>query len=189
MKSYSIISMDNVIKKSKPVIEIKEVTSKEIEVYKKLILKGLVEDEDCFRIAPEDEYEAPFPTNDQSDSFTIGAFKQNKLIGTASFKREGSNRLKLRHKGLLFKIYVDQEFRQKGIASSLIQEVINRAMLLRGIEQINLTVIPTNKYAKKLYEKFGFETFASEKKAVKWKGKYFDEDQMKLLIKKEDETI
>ena len=54
--------------------------------------------------------------------------------------------------------------------------------MIGDIEQINLTVIPTNNYAKSLYEKFGFEAFASEKKAVKWNGKYFDEDQMKLFL-------
>lgn len=164
-------------------LEIKEVTSEKIDIYKKLITKGLIEDEDCFRIAPEDERLETFPTNNKPDNFTIGAFIHHKLIGVASFKREGNNRVKLQHKGLLFKIYVHSEYRKNGIASNLIQEVINRVKIIGDIEQINLTVIPTNTYAKKLYEKFGFETFASEKKAVKWKERYYDEDQMKLFLK------
>ena len=167
-------------------IEIKEITSEIIDQYKKLISKGLIEDESCFRIAPEDEQLEAFPTQDKADSFTLGAFESNQLIGVASFKREGANRLKLRHKGLLFKIYVDSAHRQRGIASDLIQAVIHRVRQIEDIEQINLTVIPTNKHAKKLYEKFGFETYAQEKKAVKWKGKYFDEDQMKLFIDRQE---
>ena len=163
-------------------VEIKEITSEKIALYKNLITKGLIEDESCFRITPEDENLEAFPTNDKPDSFTIGAFKSNKLIGVASFKRDGANRLKLKHKGLLFKIYVNSDYRQNGIASKLIKTVINRVKQIEDIEQINLTVIPTNRHAKELYGKFGFETFASEKKAVKWKGNYFDEDQMKLFI-------
>jgi len=163
-------------------IEIKEINSKNISAYKQLIRRGLINDEECFRIAPEDEDMEAFPTNDKVDSFTLGAFKDHELVGVASFKRKGTNRLKLKHKGLLFKIFVNGENRQRGIAGRLIQEVINRAVTIEGIEQINLTVIPNNKFAKKLYEKFGFETFASEKRAVKWKGKYFDEDQMKLFL-------
>ena len=165
-------------------IEIKEVFSSQIDIYKRLILKGLLEDEDCFRISPKDEGMEEFPTSNLSDSFTIGAFHDNELIGVASFKREGEKREKLRHKGILFKIFVASNFRKQGIAGRLIGEVINRVRLIEGIEQINLTVIPTNQHAKKLYEKFGFKTYAHEEKAVKWKGKYFDEDQMKLMLKK-----
>ena len=163
-------------------IKIREIESRQLDSYKKLILKGLVEDEDCFRIAPKDELLETFPTSGKADSFTIGAYDNNELIGAASFKREGENRIKLKHKGVLFKIYVDAKYRQRGIASKLIREVIDRVKLIEDIEQIILTVIPTNTYAKELYHKFGFRTFASEEKAVKWKGKYFSEDQMKLML-------
>lgn len=163
-------------------IRIEEVTIDQYEIHQKLILKGLVEDEECFRITPEDALLEPFPTTDQPDSFTMGAFDKDSLIGIASFKRDGLIRKKLRHKGILFKIYVHSEYRQKGIAKKLIREVINRVSLIKDIEQINLTVIPTNKHAKAIYENFGFKTYASEEKAIKWNGKYFSEDQMKLIL-------
>ncbi|MDW3194989.1 MAG: GNAT family N-acetyltransferase [Cytophagales bacterium] len=166
-------------------LEITELTSQQINAYKELILEGLAVDADCFRITPEDEVSAPFPTTGKVDSFTLGAYDKTKLIGVASFKRDGEDRMKLRHKGILFKIYVDAEYRQRGIAKRLIQEVISRARKIDDLEQINLTVIPTNKHAKKLYENFGFETYASEQKAIKWEGKYFNEDQMKLLLNSE----
>ena len=164
-------------------VTITELTHDHTDVYKKLILKGLTVDADCFRITPEDEATAPFPTTGQMDSFTLGAYINNELVGVASFKRDGEIRRKLRHKGILFKIYVDAEHRQKGIAKQLIEEIISRSKKIENIEQINLTVIPTNKHAKRLYEKFGFKTFASEEKAIKWEGQYFNEDQMKLILK------
>ena len=165
-------------------IEIEELTDRHAEIYKQLITKGLIEDENCFRIAPEDERREAFPTTNKPDSFTLGAFHSDQLIGVASFKRNGDNRVKLRHKGTLFKILVDSAYRQRGIAKQLIQEVINRVSSIQDIEQINLTVIPTNEHAKRLYENFGFNTFATEEKAVKWKKQYFNEDQMKLILTK-----
>lgn len=105
------------------------------------------------------------------------------MIGVVSFKREGENRIRLRHKGILFKLYVDTKYRQIGIAKKLIREVINRAKQVKDIEQINLTVIPTNDHAKVIYEKFGFKTYALEEKAIKWEGRYFNEDQMKLILR------
>ena len=114
----------------------------------------------------------------------MGAFDKNRLVGVASFKRDGSIRTKLRHKGILFKIYVAPEYRKKGIAKKMIEMIIERVTLIPDIEQINLTVIPTNKYAKAIYEEFGFKTFAFEEKAIKWKGKYFNEEQMKLILQK-----
>lgn len=164
-------------------IKIKEIASTQINPYKKLILKGLVEDEECFRITPADEKLEPFPTTNQPDSFTLGAFDKHELVGVASFMRDGKNRKKLKHKGVLFKIYVDPKYRQKGIAKRLIQKIIDRVNLIKDIEQINLTVIPTNKHAKTIYEEFGFKTYASEENAIKWKEKYFNEDQMKLKLK------
>lgn len=164
-------------------IELKEILESDHTIYKTLILRGLNEDQSCFRIAPEDELSEPFPTNEEQDSFTLGAFDEEQLIGVVSFIRDGQNRRKLRHKGILFRLYVDPNFRGKGVAKLLIEAVIDRVKLIENIEQINLTVIPTNKQAKAIYEKFGFQTFASEEKAIKWEGQYFSEDQMKLLLK------
>ncbi|RNC84364.1 MAG: GNAT family N-acetyltransferase [Balneola sp.] len=164
--------------------EIKEVLSSELKAYKILVRKGFVEAEDSFRITPEDDKPEGFPTKNTKDSFTIGAYDGDQLIGVASFRREGENRRKLRHKGLLFRIYVDPNYRKQGLAGQMIQEIIDRVKLLEDIEQINLTVIPTNAHAKKLYEKFGFVTYGSEKKAIKWKSRYFDEDQMQLMLRR-----
>jgi ribosomal protein S18 acetylase RimI-like enzyme len=60
--------------------------------------------------------------------------------------------------------------------------LIEKVKQLSTIEQIKLTVISNNANAKKLYEKFGFKTFSSEEHAIKWKGKYFTEDQMALRL-------
>jgi ribosomal protein S18 acetylase RimI-like enzyme len=80
-------------------------------------------------------------------------------------------------------MYVSKDFRGQGIAKKLIETLIERVRQISDIEQINLTVIANNDNAKNLYEKFGFVTFGSESNAIKWKGKYFTEDQMTLKLK------
>jgi ribosomal protein S18 acetylase RimI-like enzyme len=163
-------------------MEIKEIQSRDLQEYRKFLLKGLIEDEANFRISPDDEKNAPFPTMDMADSFTLGAFEDHHLAGIVSFQREGKEREKLRHKGLLFRMYVDPQFRGKGIAQLLIKTVVERVERSGDIEQINLTVVSDNPVAKKLYEKFGFTSFALEKNALKWKGHYYTEEQMVLFL-------
>jgi len=55
-----------------------------------------------FRITPTDDLNAPFPTKDTEDSFTLGAFVGSELARIVSFERDGKDREKLRHKGILF---------------------------------------------------------------------------------------
>ncbi|MBO0934477.1 GNAT family N-acetyltransferase [Fibrella aquatilis] len=156
-------------------------TTTDLPAYRALLLPGLVADADSFRIAPPDEENASFPTRGEPDSFTLGAYLGEQLAGVVSFQREGQDRVKLRHKGLLFRMYVAPECRGRGIAGLLIQGLIDRARNLGDIEQINLTVVHTNP-AKRLYERFGFQSFSLEKRAIKWQGNYVDEETMVLFL-------
>lgn len=162
---------------------IQEIKSDEVSYYKEFLRTGLLEDEDNFRLTLNDDLEAPFPTKGNEDSFTLGAYINNELAGVVSFERDGLNREKLRHKGILFRMYVSKRFRGQGIAKNLIEAVIEQAKTLQGIEQINLTVIKNNETAKALYSKVGFKTFGSEENAIKWKGRYFREEQMVLRLR------
>lgn len=154
--------------------------------YKNFFLQGLREHEDSFRISPDDEFQAEFPTQNARDSFTLGAISgdgDKTLLGVVSFEREGAAREKLRHKGLLFRMYVDERASGQGIGKQLLRAVIARAESLGDIEQINLTVVGSNKRAKALYDLFGFEIFSIEINSIKYKGKYFDEETMVLFLK------
>ncbi|RYY33447.1 MAG: GNAT family N-acetyltransferase [Sphingobacteriaceae bacterium] len=163
-------------------ITIKEIPAEEIKTYKAFFSKALTDDEDNFRLSPDDDNDAPFPTRGAADSFTIGVYVNETLAGVASFEREGNTREKLRHKGLLFRMYILPDYRGKGLAKKLISDIVHRAMQLGNIEQINLTVIANNIKAIKLYEQFGFRTFSSEERAIKWKGKYFTENRLALKL-------
>ena len=162
---------------------IKELDSSDEYAYKKFISKGLVDNEDSFRISLSDEAHEGFPTQGTPNSFTLGAFSDlNELMGVVSFKQEVENRTKLIHKGLLFKMYVADEYSGQGIANALINDLIDRVRASTDFEQINLTVVASNERAKHLYQKFGFQMFGVEKNAVKTKDGYFDEALMKLVL-------
>ena len=161
-------------------VEIKEIFSSQIEQYKTFLTDG--SNEETLLITPGENLNAPFPTKDRNDSFTLGAYVNNVLAGVASFTRDGEDREKLRHKGILFTMYVAKEFRGYGIAGRLLEEIIKRVKNIPDIEQINLIVLTDNLRAKQLYEKFGFEKYGTEQHSIKWKGKYFSEDQMVLQL-------
>ena len=151
--------------------------------YRAFFLTGLRQHRDCFRISPDDEAAEPFPTQGKSDSFTLGLLTDaDKLAGVVSFQREGQTREKIRHKGLLFRMYVSAEHSGQGLGRWLLAETIRRVREQTDIEQINLTVIATNAPAKRQYEKLGFRAFALERNAIKDGGTYYDEAQMVLFL-------
>ena len=164
-------------------IEIKEILSADIELYKTFLAAALQIDKENLLITDQDNKESTFPTKDRNDSFTLGAFVENILAGIVSFTRDGGDREKLRHKGLISTMYVSKEFRGYGIEKRLLEEIIKKVKNVPDIEQINLIVISDNLNAKKLYEKFGFSKFGTELNSIKWEGKYFSEDLMVLRLK------
>lgn len=165
-------------------MEIIELTTENNFGYKDFFRQGLQEYADFFRISVQDELKESFPTKNTLDSFTLGAITdQEKLIGVVSFQREGENREKLRHKGLLFRMYVSAEASGQGVGKKLIETLLQKVKILPDIEQINLTVVANNEKAKALYTKFGFKSFALEENAIKYQNQYFAEEQMVLKLK------
>ena len=61
-------------------------------------------------------------------------------------------------------------------------ELIHRAQDCDGLEQLNLTVVSTNVFAKRLYKSLGFEVYGTERHALKYMGHYYDEELMVLSI-------
>jgi len=64
---------------------------------------------------------------------------------------------------LLSKLYVSKDFRKKGVAHSLLDEVNALCRMSYGLNKIRLTVNKQNTDAIAAYEKIGFETVDSIK--------------------------
>jgi ribosomal protein S18 acetylase RimI-like enzyme len=111
-------------------------------------------------------------------NFTLGAFEDGKLVGTATFVRETD--LKAHHKGRIYGVYVSSTQRRTGIGRALIDALVERAKRDSSLEQILLAVATVQSAARQLYRDCGFEVYGTEPNALKVGTRYIDEDHMIL---------
>jgi ribosomal protein S18 acetylase RimI-like enzyme len=108
----------------------------------------------------------------------FGAFINYKLIGVAGFFIYGPQKLK--HRGMLFTLYVRQENRGQGIADQLLETVIQHART--RVLQLLCTANAENASALKLYKKHGFQIFRTEPRATKVGDAFHDVHLMVLKL-------
>jgi ribosomal protein S18 acetylase RimI-like enzyme len=118
-----------------------------------------------------------------ADGAVQGAFDGGRLVGVGGLKRE--TRLKEKHKGIIWGLYVDPEFRNRGVAREIMQRLVEQARAMTDLVFVKLTVLASNEPAKRLYEKLDFIKFGCEPKALLIEGKLFDEDYMLLALEPE----
>ena len=114
------------------------------------------------------------------DDVTFGAFDGETLVGIAGFRR--GEEVKKRHKGVIWGMYVPREMRGKGIGKALLEAAIAHAKTLPQLEQINLSVVLTSREARHLFISLGFETYGLERRALKLRDRYFDQELMTLRL-------
>ena len=167
-------------------MNIRVLDESDARLYQQLRLSALRINPDAFgstyerevKFSLETVIERMKPTN---DSFILGAFDDTgSLVGIVTFMRESG--IKTAHKGNVFGMYIAPEMRGNGLGKSLMLELIKKSRACEGLEQINLTVVSENEFAKKLYNSVGFEVYGVERNALKYNGYYFDEDLMVLKI-------
>lgn len=123
----------------------------------------------------EDEFTSP-------NEFILGAFNEGQLIGMIGFFRP--DRPKLERNGHIWGTFLLPEYRGKGIAGRLLDELIKRARNMQGLEQIQLTTLNRSKSSVSLYRSRGFRIFATEKSAVKMGDQRYDELYMLLSLRR-----
>lgn len=112
--------------------------------------------------------------------FTVGAFAQESLIASCSFRRHQSPFGK--HKGLLMGMYCSPNYQGSGVAFELMAFLLKHVRSLADIEVVLLGVISTNKPALHFYQKVGFTIYGHEKNAL-YDGKtYRSEYLMQLFL-------
>ena len=112
--------------------------------------------------------------------FGLGAFVSGQLVGTVRFERP--ERAKNRHRSSIHAVYVSDAYRGKGVARTMLAEVIRMARAQAGVEQIELTVGVGQTAAKRLYESFGFKCYGRHEHALKIGEQYIDQDLMVLRL-------
>ena len=114
------------------------------------------------------------------DSFYVGAFEDTEIVGTATFIRDA--RIKTRHKGNIYGVYVKSSFRGKGVGRALMMKLLELARLQEGLEQVLLGVATSNQPALQLYRELGFAIYGTEPRALKMGSQYIDEHLMCLRL-------
>jgi RimJ/RimL family protein N-acetyltransferase len=117
--------------------------------------------------------------NESPDHAMFGAFDEERLIGITGFNRMARQRA--RHRGELVQVYVDPNYRGQNTGEKLLRRALEYAFTLEGIEQVQLSVIASNKTAITLYEKLGFKTFGVQPKYFKVGEVYMDQQFMQLF--------
>lgn len=157
-------------------------------VYRQIRLNALKTDPDAYGSTYEREAQFALETFAERikpgvGKFVLGAADrdgQGELVGIATFVREES--AKSAHKGNVYGVYVATHARGTGVGRALMLDLIGRARVLDGMEQLNLSVMSDNLAAKQLYASVGFELYGVERRALKHGGRYFDEDLMALRL-------
>ncbi|SFW12982.1 cyclohexyl-isocyanide hydratase [Nitrosovibrio sp. Nv17] len=157
-------------------MDIRELGQHEQKAYRALWLLGITRHPAFFRISPEDDATTGIPTRFEPDSFTLGAFSGSSLMGIVSLERD--SHAKLRHKALVFRMFVHPEAAGRGIGRALLERLISSANGIDSLRYLYLTVLTSNTRAIRLYSSLGFHTFAHEPGSVLIGDCYVDEFQM-----------
>jgi len=150
--------------------------------YCELRLEGLKNHPEAFSSSWEDESGKSaewWAERLEATTVFCGWICDSPLLGVAGFRGHAAS--KLRHKAVLWGMYVRPAARGTGLAARLVQRVIEHARPL--VEEISLAVVASNIAGKRLYTAAGFEPYGIERRALKVGEEYFDEVLMALPLR------
>jgi ribosomal protein S18 acetylase RimI-like enzyme len=167
-------------------VEIRRLLESDAQEFRNLRLEALEREPSSFAESADEmrhvnvEIYAQRLRNNTNDSFVVGAFHDSKLVGIAGFFREA--RLKRRHKGTVWGVYVSPDHRGQGIARAILTEVLKTARTIPDLKWIALSVTVEREPARRLYRSLGFQPWGIESQALKVGDAYFDEEFMALEV-------
>ncbi|HXT79602.1 MAG TPA: GNAT family protein [Acetobacteraceae bacterium] len=114
----------------------------------------------------------------------LGAFARTgsalpALVGVAGL--QVPSRVKRRHKGFIFGVYVRAAHRRNGVARMLLGSLLEESARI-GLTVVQLSVTAGNDRAMRLYESLGFRPFGTEHRALRVGNAYYDETLMEILL-------
>ncbi len=155
-------------------IRVRRLTEDDAEIYRAIRLEALERYPEAFQSTYETSAELPLEAYVQrlQRHALFGGFRGDDLSGFVGFYPLRSP--KVRHKGLLWGMYVKEEARGTGLAAALVEAVLDHARA--HVDQILLSVITDNERARHFYGRMGFEPYGLEPRALKIGDRYYDEE-------------
>jgi ribosomal protein S18 acetylase RimI-like enzyme len=158
---------------------LRRLISADAAAYREIRLEGLRLHPDGFGASYDDETTQPlawFEARIVENAVFGGWLADGTLAGIAGLLVPAG--AKLKHKGMLWGMYVRPAARGTGLAAAIVERALDHA---RGVvEEVQLVVAPDNDAAIRLYRAAGFEPFAREPRALKIGGVYHDSLLMTL---------
>lgn len=162
---------------------IRRLSAADVATYGQIRLESLQRHPDVFGTSYEEEAALPdevFVQQLTTNLILGGGADEQHITGIVGFIVGGA--LKVRHKGILWGLYVQPEARGSGLAKALVNTLIDAVK--DEVEQIQLSVGAHNVPAARLYQGFGFEPYGLENSALKVGEQYLDEVLMALDLRK-----
>ncbi|MBW4665547.1 MAG: GNAT family N-acetyltransferase [Chroococcus sp. CMT-3BRIN-NPC107] len=164
---------------------IRTLTPADLEGYRLLRLAALQEQPPAFGTPVEKERKLALEAvalrlQESEDTYLLGAFLDYLLVGLIRFSLfEEANE---KHRGFIASLYVQPDFRRRGIARALVTEVLLRARRDSSLRRIHLTVVTGQEAAIQLYKLLGFCIYGTEREAFSKAGQFYDEYLMELTL-------
>ncbi|WP_419419433.1 GNAT family N-acetyltransferase [Legionella sp. D16C41] len=164
-------------------MKLKKLIQEDWEIWRSFRLEALKNEPESFGSSYEEEVlmsDADFQ-HMLDKSYVLGAFVDDVLVSCVGFYMLSS--LKMKHRGVLWGMYTCPDYRRKGIATALMQTLIQYAK--SHATQLHLTCVISNFGACSFYQQHGFRIYGIEPKALKINDTLYDEYLMILDFNEE----
>lgn len=169
-------------------LQVRELEAADLAAYKALRDHALAHHEEAFTsdaaaeaLRTAQSYASRLGHADDGDTFTLGAFRGDRLVGAITCERDP--RVKVRHVGHIVGTMVSTAEQGRGVGRALLDALLARAAADPLLEQLTLTVTAGNRPAERLYEQAGFVRFGTLARAIRVGERYLDKHHMVLALR------
>jgi ribosomal protein S18 acetylase RimI-like enzyme len=163
---------------------IRLLTESDIQAFVEMRRRALIDAPLAFGASPDDDFaataEAVRASLARAPEWVIAGAFDEALRGAVGLFRDRHR--KAAHKAHLWGMYVEPQWRGRGIGRALLDAAVAHARTLEGVTTIRLSVSSAATAAQRLYESAGFETWGIEPDAMLHDGTVVGQAHMALWL-------